>query len=58
VTSIETKADWSYVFACPGCSSDLMRGADEWRCTGCGSRFAVVAGIRDLRHSHEERSPP
>jgi ubiquinone/menaquinone biosynthesis C-methylase UbiE len=54
VTSLETTQDWSSLFACPACSSDLIRGADEWRCTGCGSRFAVVAGIPDLRHTYED----
>lgn len=33
------------LLACPRCSADLRRDADDWLCTGCQTRFPLLDGI-------------
>lgn len=33
------------LLACPCCSADLRRDADDWLCTGCQTRFPLLDGI-------------
>ena len=47
-------AHFGGLYACPACGGDLDRGAEEWRCGGCGRSYAVVAGIPDLRHDYAD----
>ena len=41
------------LLACPACRGDLSA---DWRCGGCGARFAVADGIPNLRLDGDPRS--
>jgi 2-polyprenyl-3-methyl-5-hydroxy-6-metoxy-1,4-benzoquinol methylase len=42
------------LLACPRCQAVLEAAGQELRCSGCGRRFPVVAGIPDLRLSYPD----
>jgi len=44
------------LLASPCCGLELVRGPDEWRCSGCRHGFPVVDGIPQLFWPHDEIS--